>query len=531
MKISQSKYKPILPAQTLVSLSTTVQNYIQYLELTVEQQQSELQELQAQGRGQKNVIQHQQVQIKNQQSHLEQLQAQVKQLQAQVEQLQAQVKQLQARLSKNSSNSSKPPSSDGPKKQPKSQRGKTGKKPGGQKGHVGKGLKPVENPDQTLTHGPDTCHECGFNLTEQEGHCVEKRQVFDIPLPKVEVTEHQLLEKTCPHCHIVSRGAFPTTVTGFVQYGARVKALISYLSHYQFVPLERMSQFFQDVFDLPVSAGTCAKTEKKLFEQLAVFEPALKAALLEEAVLHFDETGTRCEKKSHWLHVASTSQATLYTLHAKRGKLGMDAMGILPKYKGIAIHDEWSSYFGYKQILHGLCNAHLLRELTFIEEVEKEPWAKEMKALLIQAKEAVAKHKGSGSLPEKLRTKLEASYHQIIQAGLTYHAGLQALPKAKRGKNKQRPGKNLLDRLLARKESVLRFMHDFRVSFTNNQAEQDIRMMKVKQKISGCFRTLLGGAYFCRIRSYISTARKQGWNILEALTNAIRGAPNLLTSA
>ena len=524
MKISQSKYKPILPAQTLVNLSATVQSYIQYLELTVEQQQSQLQELQSQTQGQKNVIQHQQVQIKNQQSHIEQLQAQV-------EQLQAQVKQLQAWLSKNSSNSSKPPSSDGPKRKPKSQRGKTGKKPGGQKGHAGKGLKPVENPDQILTHGPETCHECGFNLTQQEGYCVEKRQVFDIPIPKIEVTEHQILEKTCPHCHIVSRGVFPTTVTGFVQYGGRAKALISYLSHYQLIPLERMSQFCQDVFNLPVSTGTCAKIEKKLFEQLEVFEQALQGALLKEAVLHFDETGTRCEKKSHWLHVASTSQATLYALHAKRGKIGMDAMGILPKYKGIAIHDEWGSYFRYKQILHGLCNAHILRELTFIEEVEQEPWAKKMKALLIKAKEAVSNHKELAFLPEELRTELEATYKQIIQEGLTYHAGLQALPKAKRGKNKQRPGKNLLDRLLARQESVLRFMHDFRVSFTNNQAEQDIRMMKVKQKISGCFRTLLGGKHFCRIRSYTSTARKQGWNILEALTNAIRGDPNLLTSA
>lgn len=520
MYVGENKYKPILPAKTLLSLSATVRTYIQYLELTVEQQQNQIQQLQeqqAQIKAQQQLIQDQQLEIKNQQS--------------QIQQLQACVSQLQARLSKNSSNSSKPPSSDGPKRPPKSQREKTGKKPGAQQGHAGKGLKPVETPDQIITHGPDACHECGFNLTQEQGSCVEKRQVFDIPLPKVEVCEHQVLEKKCPHCGIVNRGTFPSTVRGFVQYGERVQALISYLSHYHFIPIERISQFCEDVFDLPVSAGTCSMVEKKVFEQLGLFEQGLRAYLLKQAVLHFDETGARCEKKLNWLHVASTIQATLYSLQTKRGHIGMDEMGILPKYKGIAIHDEWSSYFHYKGILHGLCNAHLLRELTFIQETEKEPWAQKMKGLLIKAKESVSKHEGAGKLPDDLKSELEVSYTQIIQEGLSYHASLPALPRKKRGKIKQRPGKNLLDRLLARQASVLRFMNDFRVSFTNNQSEQDIRMMKVKQKISGCFRTLSGGKNFCRIRSYISTARKQGWNILEALTNAVRGAPNLLASA
>lgn len=524
MYVGKNKHKPILPAKTLVSLSVTVRSYIQYLELTLEQQQSQIEQLQGQ-------IQSQQAQIQKQQHLIEQQEFQIKNQQSQIQQLQACISQLQARLSKNSTNSSKPPSSDGPKRQPKSQREKTGKKPGAQPGHPGKGLKPIENPDKIVNHGADTCHECGFNLTQEQGYCVEKRQVFDIPLLKVEVCEHQVLEKKCPDCGIVNRGSFPSTVSGFVQYGERVQALIAYLNNYHFIPIERVSQLCEDVFNLPISAGTCLMVEQKVFKQLSVFEQDVREYLLKQAVLHFDETGARCEKKLHWLHVASTIQATLYSLHAKRGHIGMDEMGILPNYKGIAIHDEWSSYFYYEQILHGLCNAHLLRELTFIEETEKEPWAKKMKGLLIKAKEAVSNYKQVGKLPDELRLDLESTYQQIIQEGLIYHASLPDLSKAKRGKIKQRPGKNLLDRFLARKTSVLRFMNDFRVSFTNNQSEQDIRMMKVKQKISGCFRTLSGGKNFCRIRSYISTARKQGWNILEALTNAVRGSPNLLAPA
>jgi transposase len=276
------------------------------------------------------------------------------------------------------------------------------------------------------------------------------------------------------------------------------------------------------------ASGTCIKIERGLFQELEAFENDLKPYLLKEHVLYFDETGTRCEKKLKWTHVVSSPQATLYHLHPQRGQAAMDAIGILPHFKGVAVHDELSSYSHYPEATHGLCNAHLLRELTFIHEVQKENWAKEMKELLIRAKQEVAKHIAEGRLPEEKLDEIEEKYQQIISEGKEYHASLPALPKGKRGKQKQRSGKNLLDRLESKVSCVLRFMKDFSVEFTNNQSERDIRMIKVKEKISGCFRTHSGGENFCRIRSYISTSRKQGWNVLEALTSAIRGDPKLL---
>ena len=237
----------------------------------------------------------------------------------------------------------------------------------------------------------------------------------------------------------------------------------------------------------------------------------------------------RCEKKLHWVHVAASQIATLYTIHSKRGEVAMKEAGILPNYKGNGVHDHWFPYFSYAQMTHGLCNAHHLRELTFIHEEEKEEWAKQMKDLLLHIKAEVEKHKEAGKLPGDVLLLLEQSYTEILRRGLEYHAKLTPLPKGKRGRQKQRDGKNLLDRLNEKRECVLRFMYDFAVPFTNNQGEQDIRMVKLKQKIAGGFRTIRGAQIFCRIRSYISTARKQGWNIWDALTDAINGNPRLPT--
>lgn len=303
---------------------------------------------------------------------------------------------------------------------------------------------------------------------------------------------------------------------------------MAYFAHQHFIPIDRVCQIFEDIFGVAVSPGTCSNVDERLFRQLESFESSLKATLLATRVLHFDETGMRCEKKLHWLHVASSQLATFYTIHAKRGWEAMDEAGILPSFQGIGIHDHWFPYFAYEQITHGLCNAHHLRELTFIHEQEKEEWAKQMKDLLIFAKNEVEKHQEKGELPQEILLRIEESYGQIIAEGFEYHTLLPPLPKSKRGKQKQREGKNLLDRLKEKRSCVLRFMYDFSVAFTNNQAEQDVRMVKLKQKIAGCFRTLSGGQIFCRIRTYISTARKQGWNIWEALADAIRGNPRLL---
>jgi transposase len=362
------------------------------------------------------------------------------------------------------------------------------------------------------------------------GFCAERRQVFDIPQPKVEITEHRVEEKKCPCCGEVNRAEFPENIKGPVQYGDRVQALITYFAHQHFIPAERLCQIFEDIFDVAISPGTCSNIDEKLFKKLESFETSLKLYLLAARVLHFDETGMRCEKKLHWVHVASSDLATLYTMHSKRGQEAMDAANILPRFQGIAVHDHWFPYFAYKQITHGLCNTHHLRELTFIYEQEKEDWARQMMNLLIFTKNIVERHLEQGALPTHILARIEREYVRIINQGIEYHVHLPLLSKGTRGKQKQRDGKNLLDRLKEKQNCVLRFMYDFSVPFTNNLGERDIRMVKLKQKISGCFRTAKGGQIFCRIRSYISTARKQSWNIWDALTEAIKGRPRALGS-
>jgi transposase len=462
-------------------------------------------------------------------SYVRNLHTFIRQQQEEIQLLKARVTELETRLAKNSSNSSKPPSSDGLGKKPKSQRSKSDKKPGAQKGHIGKGRSQVKDPDIIVNHMPVGCNGCGFKLDQVEGTCVEKRQIFEIPQPKIEVTEHRLQEKQCPCCGKHSRGAFPNDVKGPVQFGVRIQGLVTYFSHQHFIPVDRVCQIFEEIFGISISPGTCSNYNEKLFSQLELFERDLKAHLLAARVLHFDETGMRCEKKLHWVHVASSQAATLYTIHAKRGQEAMNEADILPNFKGIGIHDHWFPYFSYTQMQHGLCNAHHLRELTFIHEEKKEEWAKKMKDLLIFANQEVEKNALKRYLAPELVLQIEQTYSKIVDEGLAYHEKLPQLPKSKRGKQKQREGKNLLDRFHGKRECILRFIYDFAVPFTNNQGEQDIRMVKLKQKISGCFRAFTGAQFFCRIRSYISTARKQKWNIWDALSDAIRGIPRLLS--
>ncbi len=386
---------PALSGPVFDSLPESIRSYIRFLEATIQKQQIQI---------------HQQ--------------------QIRIQQLEARVHDLETRLSKNSSNSSKPPSSDGLKKKPKSQREKSGKKPGGQQGHAGKSLTPIKNPDVIVTHTPINCDGCGAGLSEVTGSCAESRQVFDIPQPQVEVT--------C--CGVMNRASFPENVRGPVQYGERVQALTVYFAHQHFIPVDRLCQIFEDIFGIALSPGTCSNVDEKLFQQLESFESSLKTYLLAGRILHFDETGMRCEKKLHWVHVASSQVATLYIIHAKRGQEAMDAADILPKFKGIGVHDHW---FTYEQVIHALCNTHHLRELTFVHEQEKEDWAKQMKDLLILGKQEVERHAEAGALPRGILRQLDQSYTQIINRGLEYHAQLTPLPVAKRGRSKQRDGKNL----------------------------------------------------------------------------------------
>ena len=461
------------------------------------------------------------------QVYIRQLEAIVQEQAARIQKLEERVHDLENRLNKNSSNSSKPPSSDGLSRKPKSLREQSGKKPGGQIGHEGKTLNQVVEPDQIVVHSPLSCKNCHASLLEATIVNFEKRQIFDLPKPRIEVTEHRAETRICPCCKHRTKATFPENITAPVQYGERIQALAAYFDNQHFIPADRLCQLFEDVFDVPISPGTCANIDKKLFHQLEVFATNLKAVLIASKILHFDETGMRCAKKLHWVHVASSNAAAFYGIHQRRGQEAMNEFDILPQFCGKAIHDHWAPYFSYAQVRHGLCNAHHLRELTYIHEQEKEEWALKMKELLLKAKKVVAIADGKELSTEAIKS-IKTNYAKIVVEGLRHHASLsKTVFKKAPGKNK--PGMNLLLRLADKIDETLAFVHDPHVPFTNNQAEQDVRMVKVRQKISGCFRTIEGGVIFCRIRSYISTARKQNWNVWDALTEALEGIPRLLS--
>ena len=440
----------------------------------------------------------------------------------------AQIKQLKDQLNKNSQNSSKPPSTDGFKKPaPKSLREK-GKHPvGGQAGHPGKTLCMTEQPDQVIVHRVDTC-SCGHDLEQTDVNRQERRQVWDIPPLTMEVTEHQAQVKICPSCGKINKAEFPAGVNAPVQYGSGANSLMSYLSQYQLLPLDRIREFFVDTFGQNISPATVIKANTELYEQLEDTEKAIMNQIIKSDVVHFDETGIRINKILHWLHTAGTNMYTYYFVDAKRGIIGMDAAGILLVFFGIAVHDAWAPYWKYT-CRHALCNAHLLRELAFLVEQEGRVWAKEMIALLIEIKNKVDERKASDdSLPLNLNEAIAfvQRYKQLLETGFAEEERLspQAFKTSKkRGCVKQSKGKNLLDRLFKHMDEYLRFLYDFRVPFDNNLAERDIRMVKVQQKISGTFRVKQGAEIFCRIRGVISTLKKQSLSVMGGLRAAFEG--------
>jgi len=440
------------------------------------------------------------------------------------------LRQVEDRLSKNSSNSGKPPSTDGYEKPaPKSRRRRSGKKSGGQAGHAGHTLRMVETPDEIVVHRVEHCVHCQKSLKKVVVRAIEKRQILDLPDIRLQATEHQAEIKTCPSCHQCTRAAFPDGVTQAIQYGKRIKAQMVYFHEYQLLPLERTTETLYDLYAQDIAEGTILSACEELAGTVQPVQEAVKDHLTHTAkVVRFDESGAHTIGKLHWFHVASNEYLTYYAVHAKRGRVAMDALGILPNLHGRAIHDDLPSYFQYG-CKHGLCNAHHLRSLEFLLERYPQAWVKKLKDLLLEIQAAVEKavSKAKTRLPAKTLEGFSTRYDVILKQGFKQNP---SPPDAighqrKRGRPKQSFAKNLLDRLYDHKEAVLACMYDFNVPFDNNLAERDIRMLKVKQKISGCFRSLHGAELFCTIRGYISTARKNGQRVLAVLQSAFDGLP------
>jgi transposase len=449
----------------------------------------------------------------------------IKQQQEQITQLTARVKDLEDRLAKNSNNSSKPPSSD-QQRRTKSLRKRGKKKSGGQKGHEGNTLCSVKNPDDIIIHTIAGSCECGYDLSQQEVKQYDCRQVFDLPAIKLEVTEHQVEVKECPACGKTNSANYPAGVNNVVQYGSGVKSLAVYLMNYHFIPYRRTSEIMADICNQRVGEGTLQQANLECAAKLVDCCEQIKAGVKQASVGHFDETGLYVAGKRWWLHVAATKELTFYGYHEKRGSEAIDDIGILPNFTGTAVHDGYPSYADYP-CQHALCNAHHLRELTFLSEQYQLSWASEMIDHLLKIKQAVdrALSRGQAALGKIVLARFERRYHQILAQGFAVDIPPEPAPTNKRGRPKQSKAKNLLDRLSRFHRETLAFMYDFSVPFDNNLAERDLRMMKLQQKISGCFRSITGTDTFCRIRSFISSARKQSHNVFAAIKSVFDGNP------
>lgn len=455
---------------------------------------------------------------------------------ARVAELEALVAELRAKLGKNSRNSSKPPSSDGLSKPPvnkdRSLRRRSGRRPGGQEGHEGAHLERVEVPDKEIGHDPEgSCEECGRDLADAELlEGGERRQVFDLPERIVmRVVEHVARVRRCVGCGRVHVGRFPESVKAPAQYGERIKALGVYLHVFQHIPYERACQLLLDLAGVEISTGTIKAWVDRAAAGLTAFDEELRKLLICEPVVGLDETGARIAGRLRWVHVACTENLTRYSVHEKRGRQAMDDAGVLPDFDGIALHDGYASYATYQQARHALCGAHHLRELIGAQETG-EVWAAGMGCLLLDTHEAVEEAKAAGrdALSEDALAELHDCYRELIAMGHEEHPGLAE--SAGRRMKRSDP-ENLLLRLDAKEQEALRFAHDFRVSFTNNLSERDLRMTKLQIKISGCWRTMEGAERFLAVRSYISTARKQGHRPLDVLGKLTAGQPWLPAAA
>ncbi|SMB82702.1 IS66 family transposase [Deinococcus hopiensis] len=433
------------------------------------------------------------------------------------ERLQARIRELEAQVAQTSETSHQPPSQDQVwRKKPKSERQKGVRSSGGQVGHPGTTLKMNPSPNEVVVLPVTGSCTCGQHWNEVEVHDLLARQVQDLPEVQLHVTEYQAEVKVCPRCHQRQQATFPQDVRGQVQYGPRFQAVAVYLNVAQFLPFKRVSDVLETLYGQRPSEGTLALHLNLATERLAGFEVSLKEALLEEPVLHVDETGSKVKGKLAWVHVISSKQLTLYGHEPHRGSTAIQALGVLPRYRGVLMHDAWLSYF---QLCaqHALCNAHLLRELRFLYEQLQQGWAGELRTAL----QGIYHQHKAGTLTQAEHAAFLVRFDALVEAGLETNPAAEPVPK-QRGRVKQSPGRNLALRCQKHRDKVLRFLFEDGVPFDNNQAERDLRMVCVKRKISGGFRSAAGGKNFCRIRSYLSTLQKQGLCAYNGLVSIFR---------
>jgi transposase len=446
-------------------------------------------------------------------------------LQARIAEQDAEIAELRRQLGASSRNSSTPPSTDGlGKPAPTSLRGRSGRRPGGQPGHEGRTLRQVTAPDEVVVHEPGACAGCGADLSTAGAPTgMARRQVFDIPKIAVGVVEHRLVSRRCT-CGTVTAATAPAGVSAPVQYGPHAAAIAVYLCLGQHLPVERVAGLLADLFGTPMSAGTVAAWTARAAAGLAPFTAIVRAALTDAELVHVDETGLRVAGRLHWLHVACSALFTVLCCHAQRGKPGIDATGVLPSFTGIAVHDAFAPYTGYPAATHALCCAHLLRELiAVVDHHTAHPsedsdlpggwcWAQQVIDVLLALKAIT----DTGALPDP---DTVAAHRRLIVSAALIGAAAEGAPPGPVG----RRHRALARRIRRRLDDYLRFATDLRVPFDNNQAERDIRMVKIKQKVSGCMRTLAGAQDFAAMRSYLATAAKHGRRPFDVLTELTSG--------
>lgn len=462
------------------------------------------------------------------------------QLLRRIRELEAEVEAAPRQVARDSHNSSLPPSTDAPWqkiKRTRSLRQKNGRKPGGQYGHRGTTLRQVAHPDQIIIHAPRSCAGCGVSLQAAAVVAITRRQVFDLAAGSVHVTEHRAEHRHCLKCAVTTKAAFPTNVRAPAQYGTGVLSRVVYLNLYQLIPVARTCETMRDLFACHISQATVQRVGRFCSGKLVRTEQRIKASICDSTVIGADETGLRVAGTNGWIHVARTNGLTHYGFDTRRGKAAMDEIGILPQFSGTLVRDGFPSYKWYERCRHSLCNAHLLRELVFTEEVDpaQKVWTTPLAKLLIKIKDsaAAAKTNDNLQLSEKTKHTFLRRYDRLVKKAdrlnpsppkkLAKKLGERAPPEKKRLAHPT--PRTLVNRLQRRRDDILRFMADPAVPFDNNGSERDLRMIKLQQKVSGCFRTPDGARNFCRVRSYLSTARKQGFSLLYSLQRVLKDKP------